>query len=75
MANHRPWGSLDLNPHFSAMKHIHNGGLAGINRGAAKGRISAAFHRHRHWIVSIQISGCPTPKLYGKWLAVDNDDI
>ena len=53
--------TLDLNPHDPAKLHIHDGGLGGISRGAATGRISAAFgDRHAEvdaGSVSIQISG------------------
>lgn len=37
---------MDLNPHVPAKMHIHDSVLAGINRGAANGRISAAVADH-----------------------------
>jgi hypothetical protein len=43
---HRPLRSGDLNGHDTVKMHIHDSGLAGINRGAAKGRISAAVADH-----------------------------
>ena len=34
--------TVDLNPHYMVKMHIHDSALAGINRSAANGRISAA---------------------------------
>ena len=65
---------MDLNDHDPKKLHIHDSVQAGINRGAANGRISAVVGDHYGEAdagnVSIQVSGCR-----GRWFPGGKQDI
>jgi hypothetical protein len=57
---------VDLNPHDTEKLHIHHTVLAGIHRGAANGRISAALVHHSWPLATFRMS-MPIPDRKVRW--------